>query len=214
MKKKKRKISETCVEILEEHTGLSRPEQAIAKLIVITDLANEEAADFSKRLREMQTRVELAQEDLNRRDLELQSHFADLADAIGVKLEDLTAESVVEAIRVQRSLAERMRVFRDVMDGNFDPDVELTRRVACALGTSHTDLKSILTRLTDIPQLRRENARLTRENVDVKEMEAQLDDHRVIDTLKRVLEGVPEGAFDFEDEDEELGDELQQLGLR
>lgn len=140
----KNRIGEVTMDLLTTLTGLKQPDQAVAKLIRMYQLANEEANALGDRLCEMQTRVEVAQADLDRRQLAMEQHLRELAEVSGVHLDECTEEKVMASLRKLRVLAEQMNTIHEVQAGRFSPDNELVRRVACAVGTSSFDLKELL----------------------------------------------------------------------
>lgn len=179
---KKRKLSPAVVKALVEDTGLTNLDRAVEKILETRDLANHEANNLADWLVAMQERVEIAQEDLDRRDAALQEHFCKLAEAAGLSsAAGMTEEIVLEQIRVLRRKADLVALFDDVRAGKFDPDAELLRRVACAAGTSTVgDVKSVLERVNTLASLPGKVAellcRLTESEARIEELEGPVDE--------------------------------------
>lgn len=160
---KKIKVSPETAALLRNETGLKNVDNAAGKLVRLRRLADEECAQFSRTCRDMQARVETAQEDLDRREAAFARHLESLAKAAGMTESEVTEAQVLNRIAALRELAERVRLFDRVTRGEFSPDDELRRRVACALGMSSRDMKAIVAQLNVVPELRTERERLTRE---------------------------------------------------
>lgn len=100
---------------------------------------------LSDRLHEMQTTVEVQAQAMQRDAAELEQHIGRLRDAVGDPKAETEAE-VLASIRANRELAERVRLFNDVVQGRFDADVQLRRRLACALGVATFDERELINR--------------------------------------------------------------------
>lgn len=136
-RRKKVILGELAAEVLRERTGLDDPNKAVGKLIRLVQLAESESNDLSDRLHEMQVRVEAAQEDANRVDAEFRQIVGKIAEAIDLgEQQDRSLHGMLSRIGDLRRKAEIVDLFDRVRGGRFDPDKELLRRVACAVGTA------------------------------------------------------------------------------
>lgn len=132
---------------------------------------------MSDRLAELQTQIEVAQQDLDRRDAAFVNHITRLNEVIGAECstEDLT----YDAIRRLREKAERMQSIQDVIDGSFEPDAELVRQFACAIGSAKFDVNSLLTRAEMLASVHSRNAEMYRQLAHKQARIAELEDERL-----------------------------------
>jgi len=141
-------------------------------------VAQAEADSLSARLSEFQTQVEVAGEALQLKDLEFVSFLHELQEAIGGEF--TTRESALDCIRRIRAKGDLMQTIFDVIDGAFEPDAELLRRVACALGTSQLDVGSVLAQANGLGSVQAKNIELFRQlrtaQVRVAELEEEVYD--------------------------------------
>lgn len=166
---KNNRLSKRAADELRSLTGMPNLDKAVEALMNMRDVADREADQLADRLHEMQVRVELAQQDLDRRDRQFLEHVQKLADALGLEYEKVTEQVVLDEIRAVRSKGERLDLFYDVASGNFDPDRELLRRVACAVGTATVgDVKATLERLGALTAMPGKVANLERELAETK----------------------------------------------
>lgn len=138
IRRRKNKVSEMAAEVLRERTGLDNLDQAVGKLVRQVQIAEGEANALEDRLHGMQVLVETAQVDLDR----VTADHRQIVDSILGLLDldperhDVTLHSMLSRLGTLRRKAEIVDLFDRVRGGRFDPDKELLRRVACAVGTA------------------------------------------------------------------------------
>lgn len=138
------------------------------------EAARAESAALSDRLHEMQTRVEVMGEELERRQDEFVAFLGRLSEAMGV--DSLGGESgTLDFLRRLRAKAELVDTLRSVLNGDFSPDLELRKRVACALGVASFSVGDILDRAQVLASVHVKNAEMFR---DLVALRAELDELR------------------------------------
>lgn len=144
-KTKKTRLSELAAALLRRVTSENDPDRAVADLVQRFRKAQKDANKLADRLYEMQKRVEASQEELNRRE----ETMREVGEAAGLDVED-PSRWLQDRVRFLRRQADLLATFREVSDGNFDPDRTLLRRLACCLGTSHMEPDALIERANGI----------------------------------------------------------------
>lgn len=152
----------------------------IRKLKAALKISDDQINDLGDRLVEQQTRIELMQVEIVTKDEEYLKFISELHEHMG---ESVTGrDHTLQYVAGLRAQAETMQTIQIMLAGQYDADAALLRRLACAMGTSHMDLNSVVQRAGVLSQVNVRNAELERlvrqkeDKIDELEDELEVDD--------------------------------------
>ena len=125
-----------------------------------------------------QASAEVAQEGAMKYRAEFLEFANEIIGATGQEFDDLN--KVADYVRDMRRKVDKYHHIINVMNDKFNPDEQLLRRMACALGTSQLDPNTVIARVDDLTTIKREKQaverKLERATNELKEAQADLDD--------------------------------------
>lgn len=131
---------------------------------------------MSERLHEAQVRIEVMAKALEQKDEALMEFVGKLHENMGGELKLTCEADAMARLRVIRAQAERYTAIMDVIDGRYDADEALLKRVACALGTSQFDVNSIISQAGHLAGVMSKNAELTLRVAKMQQEIEELED--------------------------------------
>lgn len=132
--------------------------------------------DMSERLHEMQVTVEVQSEALTQKDVELMEFVHKLHETMGGEKRLNSEADALARLRELRGNSDTYLAIRAVIRGNYDPDAELLRRLACAVGTSQLDVDSVIRRAAQLSTALTKNAGLQYELRNAKSLIEELEE--------------------------------------
>lgn len=135
----------------------------------------EQNEQLSQRCAEHQTTVEVAIAAMERKDKELMEFIHKLHNTMGGDSVPTCEAEALAQLRVIRGRADKYLAIREVLAGRFNPDEHVLRRIACAVGTSHLDLDSVVERAGQLSQVHVKNAELFRELTEANQRIDELE---------------------------------------
>lgn len=148
--------------------------------------------DLSDRLAEFQTQVEVAAEALTRKDVELLEFISRLHETMGgidgSRSAPKNEAEALDDLRDIREGADQYMAVLDVINGVFDADEHLLKRMACAAGCSQWDADTVIKRVGYLAAMQSTNAGLQRELAasrgKVEELEEERDEDSAYSRLQ------------------------------
>lgn len=141
-----------------------------------------ENAELEQQMRDMEAQLEVSQAQIEVMNMAVEREAQKTVDFIGRLVhtmgEGYGGEISDEAgtlaqLRVIRGRADKYVAIRDVLAGRFDPDDWLLKRLACALGTSQVDQKSVIERAGVLATA---NVRAAQMEVELRKAQDELAD--------------------------------------
>lgn len=134
---------------------------------------------MSDRLHEAQVQIEVMAQALDQKDAELMAFVGRLHENMGGELRLESEGDALARLRVIRAQAEMFTAIMDVIEGRYDADQALLKRVACALGISQFDVNSVISQAGRLAGAHSRELALIHK---VKQLEEEIEELETINT--------------------------------